>query len=134
LPCSPGRVLACPPPSGGSPAAFLFSLLAFLFSIFYFRHCTLPPQRQQLPNRAVSLINGYIRVSASPGIRIRNGYPSERLSPLHPRLLAFFPLRIKHRIRRERITVRPAIHGNPLNVIRRIEPRAAQHARQLLAD
>src|SRR6266849_5887806 len=79
------------------------------------------------------LIYGHIAVRAGSRIRIRNSNAPKALSPDHPGLLSLLPLRIKQRVRRERVPVRPAIHGNAFDVARRIESRSPEHARQLVS-
>src|SRR5713226_6525532 len=80
------------------------------------------------------LVNRLVCVGASSRVRIRNGYISETLPSNHPGLLFLFPVRIEQRIRRERIAMRPTIHGDSLNVASCIEASSAQHPRQLLPD
>src|SRR6202158_6372634 len=66
-----------------------------------------------------------------------DGHPSELLSPEHPGLLSFFPLRVKERVIGLwliRIAVRPAIDGNSLYVACGVKSSTTQHSRELIAD
>src|SRR6266849_9868164 len=85
-------------------------------------------------HRAKRLVNGRIGVSARPCIGIRDRDAPKRVAAQHPWLLPRFPLRQIQSERRERISVRPPVHNNALNIARRIESRSAKHTAQLLTD
>src|SRR5712675_1085037 len=88
----------------------------------------------QLRHRSMRLVNRLVCVSASPRVRICNGYASETLPSDHPRLLFLFPVRIKQWVRCERIAMRPTVYCDALNVASRIESSSTQHPRQLIPD
>src|SRR6266853_5585860 len=82
----------------------------------------------------MSLVDGLVGVGVGSRVRIRDGDISVTLPSDYPRLLFLFPGRIEQRVRRERIAVRPAVHGDAFDVASRIEAGSAQHLRQLIAD
>src|SRR5258708_2564061 len=88
----------------------------------------------QLRHRSMRLVNRLVCVSASPSVRICNGYASETFPSDHPRLLFLFPVRIKQWVRRERIAMRPTVHCDAFNVASCIESSSTQHPRQLIPD
>src|SRR5271166_2683383 len=85
-------------------------------------------------HRAIGLINGSVGFGLGSGIGIGDGNSSKRLASKHPRLLFFFPVRIKERIGKESIAVRPAVDGNAVDVARGIKARRPEHGSELLAD
>src|SRR6267143_7309021 len=89
---------------------------------------------QELADGAPGLIDGYIGVGAGTGIGVRDSDFAERLPADHPRLLFVFPIGIEQCIRREGIAVRPAIYGDALDILRRVESCSAEHTAQLVAD
>src|SRR5467141_888789 len=88
---------------------------------------------ENLVHRAIRLIDRHISVSARTRIGIGDRDPPKRLASEHPRLLPRFPLRQIQPKRRERIAMRPPVHGNALNIPCGIESRPAKHPPQLLA-
>src|ERR1700694_3037036 len=92
---------------------------------------------KEFADGAPSLIDSGIGCRPRPGIGIGDGHPSELLSPEHPGLLSFFPLRVKERVIGLwliRIAVGPAIDGNSLYVACGIKSSTTQHSRELIAD
>src|SRR6476661_5159262 len=89
---------------------------------------------RELLHRPVRLIDGDIRVRGSPRIRISDRDLSKLPASHDPGLFAFGPLWIEQGIAFVRITVRPAIYRDALDVTRGIESSRAQHSRQLIAD
>src|SRR5258708_27220825 len=77
--------------------------------------------------RAKRLIDCHISVSAGSRIGIGNRDPPKRLASEHPRLLPRFPLRQIQPNRRDRIPMRPPVHGNALNIPCRLESRPPNH-------
>src|SRR5258708_3594622 len=94
-------------------------------------------RRQQFTTGAIGLVDSGVRLGARARIGISNRDLAESHSSHHPRLLPFLPIRIEESVSRVMfvgVAVRPTIHGDGLDVPRRIETRAAQHPSQLIAD
>src|SRR6266480_791928 len=89
---------------------------------------------KEFTDGAPSLIYGHVGIGAGAGIGVCDGHLAERLPANDPGLLLFFPVGIEQRIRREGVTVHPAIDGDALNIPRRVESSSTQHAAQLVAD
>src|SRR5229473_458082 len=89
---------------------------------------------KEFADGAPGLIDGHIRVRVCAGIGVCDGDLAESLPANDPGFLLFFPIGIEQRIRREDVAVRPAIYGDTLDVLRRVECRSAEHAAQLVAD
>src|SRR5260370_22435188 len=84
----------------------------------------------------MGLVDGGVRLGACAGIGISNCDLAEPLSSHHPRLLPFLPIWIEESVSRVMfvgVAVRPTVHGDGLDVPRRIETRATQHPSQLIA-
>ena len=80
------------------------------------------------------LVDRGVGLGASASIRIRDRNPAKGLTAYDPRLLAIFPVRIKERVRSERVAVRPAIDGDALDVACGIEAGRSKQGSELLAD
>ena len=89
---------------------------------------------QQFHRRAMTLIDGRVRVCPSAGIGIGNGDAAELRAPDDVRSLGFGDIGIEKRVVFRRITVRPAIDGNGGDVACRIEPSRRESTGELLAD
>src|SRR5262245_32176399 len=90
---------------------------------------------KEFADRSMGLIDGHISVGARASIGIGNRNVAEGLTADNP---GFFflglPLRIEERVRRIGVTVRPAVHGNRFDVVRRIEAGISQHTAELIAN
>src|SRR3989440_6481691 len=89
---------------------------------------------QKFADGAPGLIDGDIRVRAGAGIGICDGNLAERFPADDPGLLLLFPSGIEQRIRRKGIAMRPAIHRDAFDVLRRVETSSTEHAAQLVPD
>src|SRR5260370_18285421 len=88
---------------------------------------------QKFADGAPCLIDGHIRVGPCAGIGVGDSDLAERLPANDPGLLLFFPVWIEQRVRREGISMRPAVDDDAFDVFRRVETCPTQPAAQLVA-
>src|SRR5215468_4791170 len=88
---------------------------------------------KEFADRPMSLVDRDIGVSARAGIGVGNGDIAEGPAADDPGFFFFgLPLRIKKRVRRIGVTMRPAIDSNRFNVTGRVKSCASEHAVQLI--
>src|SRR5712692_2319621 len=85
-------------------------------------------------HRAPCLVDCFVGVGKRPRIRIGDVNSTERLPADLAGRLTCGPLRIIERVVLIRVTVRPAVHGDSLNVARGIKSSGGKHAPKLSPD
>src|SRR5579863_2200311 len=84
---------------------------------------------------SISLIDGNVRVGVAIGVGIRNMNAAERLPSNYAGTIGIWLVQwFKQRVVLVGVTVRPAIHGNPLNVSSGVESAAGEHTSKLIAN
>ena len=88
----------------------------------------------ELVHRAVRLVHRLIRVGRGRGVGVGNRDAPEWLAANLARRLPGGPIRIPERVVLVRVTVRPAVHGNRVNVSRGVESTVFEHTRKLIPN
>src|ERR1700732_1353802 len=91
--------------------------------------------RYNLRHRTMALINSNVGVGVAIGVGIGNVDPPEWLSPNYARALGSGPVkRFKQRVVLVGISMRPAVHGDGLNVASGIEASSGENPAKLIAN
>src|ERR1700741_789884 len=103
-------------------------------SFFFFLFFISGALSSNFAHRAPGLIDRLVRIRKGSGIGIRNMNAPKRLAPDLTRRLPRRPFRIVQRVVFIRISVRPTIDRDSLNVARRVKSSRTQGPAQLLPN